>query len=130
MKDDKRCEDCYYYSFYTKRENRMLPCGQCKDKSIWRSKTVNGIELCEFTCPVCHNTLKQVKPFELHHCPYCALDIDAYNEEYDRRQHDSDVSKRNLLESMKSKYPLTDEEKEAIDYAILLIQNEIDGDID
>ena len=101
-----------------------------ENKSIWRPKTVNGIELCEFTCPVCHNLLKQSKPFELHYCPFCALDIDAYNEEYDRRQRDSDVVRRDLLKNLKSKYSLTDEEKEAIDYATMLIQNEIDGEVE
>ena len=83
-----------------------------------------------FTCPVCNNTLEQSKPFKLHYCPFCALDIDAYNKEHDRRQRDSDVIRRDLLENMKSKYPLTDEEKEAIDYATFLIQRDIDGDID
>ena len=73
-----------------------------------------------FNCPVCNNTLKQSKPFDLHYCPFCALDIDAYNEEYDRRQHYSDVVRRDLLENMKSKYPLTDEEKEWLkDFKVL-----------
>ena len=88
------------------------------------------MDLWKFTCPVCHNTLKQSKPFELHYCPFCRLDIDAYNEEYDRRRRDSDVIRRDLLENMKSKYPLTAAEIEAIDYATMLIQNEIDGEVE
>lgn len=95
-------------------------------KPKWESNT----GFWAFTCPVCHNLLKQSKPFELHYCPFCALNIVAYSEEYARRQCDSDVSKRNLLENMKLKYPLTDEEKEAIDYAVFLIQNEIDGEVE
>ena len=33
----------------------------------------------EFICPVCHASFVQDKPFKLHYCPYCALDIEAYN---------------------------------------------------
>ena len=89
---------------------------KCKDIELW-----------EFTCPLCHNTLKQSKPFELHYCPFCALDIKAYN---NRIRHDSEVERRTLLESLKFKFSLTDEEKEAIDYATSLIQNEIDGEVE
>ena len=88
------------------------------------------LDIYEFTCPVCNNTLKQSKPFKLHYCPFCALNIVAYNKECNRRQHNIDVTRRNLLENMKSKYSLIDEEKEAIDYATMLIQSEIDGEVD
>jgi len=43
---------------------------------------------------------------------------------------EADVRKRDILGEIKSKYPLTDAEKEAVDYAILLIQNEIDGEVE
>ena len=89
------------------------------------------LDIYEFTCPVCNNTLKQSKlPFNFRYCPFCDLDIDAYNKECNRRQHDPDVTRRNLLENMKSKYSLTDAEKEAIDYATMLIQGEIDGEVE
>lgn len=90
-----------------------------KDKGFWT-----------FTCPVCNNTLEQSKPFKLYYCPYCALDIMAYNEECDSIRYDPDVERRNLLENMKSRYLLTDEEKEAIDYATMLIQSKIDGEVE
>ena len=92
-----------------------------------KPKFVKEFAYWTFTCPVCNNTLEQSKPFELYYCPYCALDIKAYNK---RIQNDPDVEKRNLLENLKSKYPLTEAELEAIDYATLLIQNEIDGEVD
>ncbi len=95
-----------------------------------KPKFVNEFVYWTFTCPVCNNTLKQSKPFELHYCPYCALDIKAYNKEYDSIRNDPDVEMRNLLENMKSRYPLTDKEIEAIDYATMLIQSEIDGEVD
>lgn len=40
------------------------------------------------------------------------------------------VRQRDLLENMKIKYSLTEEEKEAIDYATFLIQKDIDGEVD
>ena len=89
-----------------------------------------SIDLWKFTCPVCHNTLSQSKPFSFRYCPFCAIDIDEYNEGCNRIRHDPDVEKRNLLEDMKSRYLLTYKEKEVIDYAIMLIQKEIDGEVD
>ena len=83
-----------------------------------------------FTCPICNKMLIVDEQFNLHYCPFCALNIDAYNKECNRRQHNPDVTRRNLLENMKSKYSLTDEEKEAIDYATMLIQSEIDGEVE
>lgn len=42
--------------------------------------------------------------------------------------YSKEVEQRRILEDMKSKYALTEDEVEAIDYAIFLIQDEIDGD--
>ena len=88
------------------------------------------MDLWEFTCPVCHRTLRRSKPFPLQYCPFCALDIKAYNEECNRKQHYSDVARRDTLKLIADKFPLTEEEKDAIDYAMLLIQNEIDGEVE
>lgn len=83
------------------------------------------ISVYRFDCPECGNTFTYDKPFEIHFCPYCAFNI--YKEV---QKNDTEVAKRNILDNMKSKYPLTDKEKDAIDYAIFLIQNEIDGEVD
>ena len=40
------------------------------------------------------------------------------------------AKQRDILTTIKSKYDVTAVEKETIDYAILLIQKEIDGDMD
>ena len=47
--------------------------------------------------------------------------IDCYTEE---------VKKRDLIEDIKTKYSLTEEEIDALDYAIFLIQCEIDGEVE
>ena len=88
------------------------------------------IDLYKFVCPVCNNSFQCGKPFTLYYCPYCGLDINAYKKEMRRWEQDSSVKNRDILDEMKSKYSLTDEEKDAIDYATMLIQSEIDGEVD